>query len=221
LQAWIFDIRSRPFVLLSASFIVVAILVHFDLTQQFDQNSILFFHDVAGNPSIDFLMQLVTEIGDVYYMVIFGIILVIIKPTRRIGVTIMILIVMSTVLAGYIKCGMDRDRPNLKFEGVPFPIPLEQDTFSLFCEGDYKASFPSGHVARAAVFGIVIGFSLSERFPRGCYLLLIYPLLMSISRVYVLQHYPMDVIGGALIGILLAGAVSQKTKLYKILKSEA
>jgi hypothetical protein len=31
----------------------------------------------------------------------------------------------------------------------------------------------------------------------------------------------MDVIGGVLIGILLAGAVSQKTKLYKILKSES
>jgi undecaprenyl-diphosphatase len=165
-------------------------------------------------------MQLVTEIGDVYYMLIFGIILVITKRTRRIGVTLMILLVMATLLTGYIKCGIDRERPNLLFEGVSFPIPLEADTFSLFCEGGYMASFPSGHVARAAVFGVVLGFSLSERFPRGCYLLLIYPLLMSISRVYVLQHYPMDVIGGVLIGILLAGAVSQKTKLYKILKSE-
>jgi len=67
-------------------------------------------------------------------------------------------------------------------------------------------------------FAIILSFSLSERFPKGCYLLFLYPILMSISRVYVLQHFPMDVIGGTIIGILLAGVLGQKTKLYKIFK---
>ena len=133
----------------------------------------------------------------------------------------MILLVLATLLTGYIKCGVDRDRPSLEFLGTPFPIEPSSDTFSLFCEGGFNASFPSGHAARAAVFGVILGFALLERFPRGCYLLLLYPLTMSISRIYVLQHYPMDVIGGTILGLLLAGAIGQKSKLYKLFeKSE-
>jgi len=191
-------------------------LVYYDITEEFDQSSVHSFQSIAGNPTLDFFMQSVTEIGDVYYMLIFGIILLIIKRTRRVGITIMMLLVMTTILTGYIKCGVDRDRPDLEFLGNPFLIELSNDTFSLFCEGGFNASYPSGHAARAAVFGVILGFALSERFPRGCYLLLLYPLLMAISRVYVLQHFPMDVIGGTILGIFLAGAIGQKSKLYKL-----
>lgn len=204
--------------LLVISFLVVTALVYFGVTESFDKGTITFFKSVNGKPVPDLLMQSISEIGDVYYMLILAVALTIIRRTRRIGATLMILLVLTTLTTGYIKCGVDRDRPTLEYEGTPFLIPLSSDTFSLFCEGGYNASFPSGHAARAAVFGVVFGFILSERFPRGCYLLLIYPLLMSISRVYVLQHFPMDVIGGTILGVLLAGAVSKKTKLGTILK---
>ena len=218
MQNWIFDIRSRSFVLLVIAFVIVTILVHFEITEQFDQSTIQYFDSIIGNPSLDMIMQSITEIGDVYYMLLFGIALLVIKKTRRIGITIMILLVMTTLLTGYIKCGVDRDKPDLDFTGTPFPIPIDRDTFALFCAGSSDASFPSGHAARAAIFAIILGFTLSERFPKGCYLLFLYPILMSISRVYVLQHFPMDVIGGTIIGILLAGVLGQKTKLYKIFK---
>ena len=218
MQNWIFDIRSRSFVFLVIAFLIVSVLVHLEITEQFDQSVVLYFQSVAGNSSFDLLMQSITEIGNVFYMLIFGVVLLIVKRTRRIGITIMILLVISTLLTGYIKCGMDRDRPSLDFIGTPFPLPIDPDTFSLFCEGGLDASFPSGHAARAMIFAIVLGFTLSERFPKGCYLLLIYPFLMSLSRVYVLQHFPMDVVGGTILGILLAGVLSQKTKLYTILK---
>jgi len=216
LQNWIFEVRSRTFVLLIITFLIISFLVYYDITEEFDQSSVHSFQSIAGNPTLDFFMQSVTEIGDVYYMLIFGIILLIIKRTRRVGITIMVLLVMTTILTGYIKCGVDRDRPDLEFLGNPFLIELSDDTFSLFCEGGFNASYPSGHAARAAVFGVILGFALSERFPRGCYLLLLYPLLMAISRVYVLQHFPMDVIGGTILGIFLAGAIGQKSKLYKL-----
>jgi len=212
----IFDIRSRSFVLLVIAFLVITTLVFFEITEPFDQSTVLAFQSVAGNQFFDLLMQTITEIGDVYYMLIFSIVLLIIKRTRKIGLALMILLVLTTLLTGYVKCGVDRDKPSLEFSGTPFPIPLSGDTFALFCEGSFNASYPSGHAARAAVFGVIFGFILSERFPRGCYLMLLYPLLMSISRVYVLQHFPMDVIGGIILGILLSGVIAKKTKLSPI-----
>lgn len=218
MQKLIFDVRSRPFFILIMVFIIITLLVYFGITAEFDNSIVLYFQSIAGNPILDLSMQSITEAGDIYYMLGFSIVLLIIKRTRRLGLALMILLVMTTLLTGYIKCGVDRDRPTLDFTGTPFPIELSEDTFALFCEGGFNASFPSGHAARATIFGIILGYVLSERFPRGCYLLLLYPILMSISRIYVMQHFPMDVIGGAILGILLAGVVAKKSKLYKMFK---
>jgi len=216
LQNWIFDLRSRSFVLLVLLFLLVLSLVIFKITEEFDQLVISFIAKNTGNHVLDILMQLITESGDIFYMFGFGVVALIIKKTRRIGITLMILIVLTTLLTGYIKCGVDRERPSLEYEGVSFPVEISHDTFALFCEGGYNATFPSGHAARSIVFGIVLAYSLSQRFPRGCYLLFAYPILVSFSRVYVLEHYPMDILGGAILGIMLTGVLSQKTKLYKI-----
>jgi undecaprenyl-diphosphatase len=215
LQNWIFDIRSRSFVLLTIFFLIITALVYFGITESFDQSVISFFSENVGNPTLDLIMQYVTESGEALWMLAFAILILVIRKTRRIGITLMILIVISTLLTGYIKCGVDRDRPDFEYEGTPFPVPISQDTFALFCEGGYDASFPSGHAARSMIFAIIFGYVLSERFPRGAYLMFLYPVMISLSRVYVLQHFPMDVIGGSIIGIMLAGVMANRTKLYQ------
>ncbi len=157
MQSWLFDIRSRSFVLLSILFLILTWLVYSGVTESFDQSVTLFFSENVGNPTLDIVMQYITESGDVFNMLIFGIVMLIIPKTRRIGITLMILIVISTLLTGYIKCGIDRDRPDFDYEGVEFPVEISRDTFALFCEGGFDASYPSGHAARAMIFGIILG----------------------------------------------------------------
>ena len=216
MQNWIFDIRSRSFVLLTILFLILTAFVYYEVTESFDQSIISSLSQNVGNPTLDLIMQYITETGDVFNMMGFGILMLIIPKTRRIGITLMILIVLSTLLTGYIKCGVDRDGPDFEYEGIPFYVEISRDTYALFCEGGYDASYPSGHAARTMIFGIILGYALSERFPRGAYLLFLYPVMVSISRIYVLQHFPMDVIGGAVIGIMLAGVMAKRTKLYKL-----
>ena len=216
MQNWIFDIRSRAFVLLAVLFLVITATVYSGITESFDQGAVLYFYENTGNSTLDDIMQVITETGDAVTMLGFGIIILIVPKTRRIGITLMILIVISTLLTGYIKCGVDRDRPDFEYEGTPFPVSISKDTFALFCEGGFDASYPSGHAARSMIFAVIFGYAISERFPRGAYLVMVYPALVSLSRLYVLQHYPMDVIGGTVIGIMLAGVMAKRTKLYKI-----
>lgn len=216
MQNWIFDIRSRSFVLLTLLFLIITTMVYSGITENYDQSIMLFFSENVGNSSLDLIVQSITESGEALWMLGFAIMILIIPRTRRVGITLMILIVISTLLTGYVKCGVDRDRPDFEYESVSFPVPVSKDTFALFCEGGYDASYPSGHAARSMIFAIILGYALSERFPRGAYLMFLYPILISLSRLYVLEHYPMDVIGGTVIGAMLAGVMAKRTKLYKI-----
>jgi len=61
-------------------------------------------------------------------------------------------------------------------------------------------SFPSGHTAGA--FGAAV--SLSRMWPQGRIVWWVMALLMGYSRIYIGHHYPLDVAGGAMVGVLIA-----------------
>ena len=187
-------------------FVLWSLLVIYGKTEWFDVPTIMFFTDLEREGVFDLFMRTLTEIGDIFYMLGFSIILIIIRPTRKLGIALLILLVLTTLITGYVKCGVDRERPEPETSST-FPVDISEDTFSLFCAGGFDASYPSGHSARAAAVGTILAIALATKFPRGAPLLLIYPAMMAFSRIYVLQHYPSDVIGGALLGLLLAGIV--------------
>ena len=63
-----------------------------------------------------------------------------------------------------------------------------------------KYSFPSHHSLRAFLIATVIG----AYYPYLLLFLFLAAVIISFSRIYLLKHYPSDVLAGALLGILTA-----------------
>ena len=75
--------------------------------------------------------------------------------------------------------------------------------FSPFTSTEAFASFPSGH----AVTAFSLAFAVSAIWPRLSPLMWCYALLIAMTRMVLLAHHPSDVVGGALLGLLVAMVV--------------
>jgi undecaprenyl-diphosphatase len=110
---------------------------------------------------------------------------------RRWGV--FALTVMAVVLADWtaaaLKALVDRSRPPLRYPEPKTLVPLPHD-----------ASFPSGHAATSFAAATMLSFA----FPKLAPALYVLAAAVAFSRVYVGVHYPLDVLGGAALGVLVA-----------------
>jgi undecaprenyl-diphosphatase len=88
-------------------------------------------------------------------------------------------------IAGLVKLAVGEKRPNLPDPLVPVP---------------HSHSFPSGHTATSFAAAIV----LTALVPRGAPFFFLLAAAIAYSRLYVSVHYPLDVLGGAVIGVATA-----------------
>ena len=213
MQNWIFDIRSRTFFLLLLAFLILLYLAVAKTIFTYDIGFETALSKLTGNTPIDLTMDVFTELGWVLYPIFISIVLFIIKRTRRLGLVLLLSLLVGSMVVAYMRCYTGYEKPALDFLGAHLAIKSGADV-GVPCSID--GTFPAGATMRTTIFAFIVGYALSRRFPRGCYLLWLYPILVSISRLYLLQEYPLTIVAGVISGVLIANVVSKKLKIELI-----
>jgi len=118
---------------------------------------------------------------------------------RRWGVFALtvIAVALSDWSATGLKALIERPRPPVRYPEPKTLVPVPHD-----------ASFPSGHAATSFAAATMLSFA----FPRLAPFLCVLAAAVAFSRVYVGVHYPLDVIAGAALGVLIAVGVRRLTQ---------
>ena len=146
------------------------------------------------NPVLDTLMCAITRLGDAgIFWILLCMVLLILPKTRRSGVILMAALLVDLVICnGILKPLVHRIRPFDVKTGIELLVKRPTDY-----------SFPSGHTA--ASFASVTALYLAGE-KRLWIPALVLAVLIAFSRLYLYVHYPTDVLGGVVIGVM-AGAL--------------
>jgi undecaprenyl-diphosphatase len=204
-------LRSRIFIVLVVSFVAITAMVVSKISDALDVYALQALVS-SRTYALDIFMLIVTSTADIlpFYlspMLIISFILLVRKRSRRLGAILIISVLVTTFLVLQIKNIVYKDRPEYEFKVEGLDYRIELDAFSS------SSAYPSGHAARSAAFALILSYMLRSRSVNLGLLLWIYPILISISRVYVGEHYPTDVIGGSILGLIVANTIGRIFKL--------
>lgn len=139
------------------------------------------------------LFIVLTFLGDGFICVAVGL-LIYFFADRFTGLLVISSYVLSGLIAQLLKQFVIEARPGVLLEESDYPNFIENVTLH-----NYHA-FPSGHTASAFAMVAVVAFVIKNK--RYAVPLLIVASAIGYSRIYLAQHFMIDVLGGALIGVL-------------------
>ncbi len=162
--------------------------------QGFDHTVLSWIVTSLRHTVLDPIVIFITSLGNAGIIWIVLSLLLLIRPkTRRCGLAMLTALLLGLLIGNFgIKNLVARSRP---FVTYPEIVPLVHP-------GDVY-SFPSGHTLSS----FCAATACLCYFPKGGMACTLLAVLIGLSRLYVGVHYPSDVLGGALLGILI-GLVS-------------
>jgi undecaprenyl-diphosphatase len=205
--------RSIAFVVLVGAFVAITILVMSGITFGFDDAVSKYFKSLQGNESTDAVIVVLTTLGDATTLFLFGVIILIIRRTRKVGLVFLFALVALVILVMELKPVVGRELPPYGFESSLEwlnDFSLEQDSFAPFAAG---FSYPSGHASRATALAFIVGFAVYNKSKMAGYAMWAFPVVIGITRLYLMQHYPTDILAGIMFGAIISVILANAMKL--------
>lgn len=223
------DIKHNPFwgikksriVVFLFCFLIITVLAITGLTKGLDNAVSDFFRKIFRNEQSDISIIIITTSSDTINLIIVGFILTAIKKTRQFGMILLISIVTITIVVTYVKPFFAVEQPPYVFNPIvtlPDKFTLEKDSFMPFAQ---NYSYPSNHLASTTAFSFIIGGLIYKRYPyfaKG--FMVFFPITIGITKLYLLQQYFTDLLGGFFLGLVLSGLITRILKVEPIVKSE-
>ena len=152
--------------------------------------NILDWIQTLHTPFLDKIMVFITRLGDAGIIwIVLSIVLLLIPKTRKSGAVMVAALVVYVLLCNIVLINLvARTRPYDVNTGVHLLVAKLHDY-----------SFPSGHTA--ASFASVTALYLAGEKKLWKFALVL-ACLIAISRLYLYVHYPTDVLGGILFGVI-------------------
>lgn len=155
-----------------------------------------FINNNMSNPSLDVIMPQLTNIGGFLSLLVVCVLAVLVfrhynkERYLRISRLCLYSLLLSGAIVALLKLGVVANRPFESLSHVnQLVVPTEPN------------SFPSGHTS--STFSVVTVLVHEFRQNKGLIIILIlFSLMLAFSRVYCGVHYPLDVVVGAMVGIL-------------------
>lgn len=166
----------------------------------FDKELFFLINNNWANPVNDIIFAALTLLGSDY--VIIPLVTAIFyflnrENFKRNFILFIVSLLIGGILVHILKELVDRPRPLNDMEGL---IKEGRVHINVILEPLLVASFPSGHSQTIFTAATVLGYI----YKRYVYLFFVIAFLSGISRVYVGAHYPLDVLGGGIIGVAVS-----------------
>ena len=148
------------------------------------------FLQTIHTPLLDKILAFITSLGNAGIIwIVLAVVLLILPKTRKTGIIVAAALLMDLILCNLIL-------KNLVARVRPYDV---NTAIAILIKKPLDFSFPSGHTA--ASFAAMTALFLAKM-KKAWIAALVLAVLIAFSRLYFYVHYPTDVLGGAIVGIL-------------------